>query len=67
MPCKRCKITSIDQETGEIQNPKEPLATLTKLKFNEETYGAFFGQNAILLGSHSILRVGDLLEIVQSA
>ena len=66
-PCKRCKITTIDQETGEIQNPKEPLATLTKLKFSEEAYGAFFGQNAILLGSHSILRVGDLLEIVQSA
>ena len=66
-PCKRCKITTIDQETGEIKNPKEPLATLTKLKFSEEAYGAFFGQNAILLGSHSILRVGDLLEIVQSA
>ena len=66
-PCKRCKITTIDQETGEIQNPKEPLATLTKLKFSEEAYGAFFGQNAILLGSHSILRVGDLLEVVQSA
>jgi hypothetical protein len=66
-PCKRCKITTINQETGEIQNPKEPLATLVKLKFSEETHGAFFGQNAILLGNHSVLRVGDLLERMPSA
>ena len=62
-PCKRCKITTIDQETGAIENPKEPLATLAKLKFSEEENGAFFGQNAILLGEHAVLRVGDLLEI----
>ena len=40
-PCKRCKITTIDQETGAIENPKEPLATLVKLKFSEEENGAF--------------------------
>ena len=62
-PCKRCKITTIDQETGAIENPKEPLATLAKLKFSEEENGAFFGQNAILLSEHAVLRVGDLLEI----
>ena len=62
-PCKRCKITTIDQDTGVIENPKEPLATLAKLKFSEEENGAFFGQNAILLGEHAVLRVGDLLEI----
>ena len=62
-PCKRCKITTIDQETGAIENPKEPLATLAKLNFSEETNGAFFGQNAILLSEHAVLRVGDLLEI----
>ena len=62
-PCKRCKITTIDQKTGAIENPKEPLATLTKLKFSEEENGAFFGQNAILLSEHAVLRVGDLLEI----
>ena len=65
-PCKRCKITTIDQETGEIQNPKEPLATLAKLKFSDEAHGAVFGQNAILLSNHSILRVGDLLDLVSS-
>ena len=62
-PCKRCKITTIDQETGAIENPKEPLATLATLKFSEETNGAFFGQNAILLSEHAVLRVGDLLEV----
>ena len=62
-PCKRCKITTINQETGEIENPKEPLATLVKLKNSEETHGAFFGQNAILLSDYGVLRVGDLLEL----
>ena len=62
-PCKRCKITTIDQETGAIENPKEPLATLAMLKFSEEENGAFFGQNAILLSEHAVLGVGDLLEI----
>ena len=62
-PCKRCKITTIDQDTGVIENPKEPLATLAKLKFSEEKNGAFFCQNAILLGDNTVLRVGDLLEI----
>ena len=62
-PCKRCKITTIDQDTGLIENPKEPLATLAKLKFSEEKKGAFFGQNAILLGDNAVLRIGDLLEI----
>ena len=62
-PCKRCKITTINQETGEIENPKEPLATLVKLKNSEESHGAFFGQNAILLSDYAVLRVGDLLEL----
>ena len=62
-PCKRCKITTINQETGEIENPKEPLATLVKLKNSEESHGAFFGQNAILLSDYGVLRVGDLLEL----
>ena len=62
-PCKRCKITTINQETGEVENPKEPLATLVKLKNSEESHGAFFGQNAILLSNYGVLRVGDLLDL----
>ncbi len=62
-PCKRCKITTINQETGEVENPKEPLATLVKLKNSEESHGAFFGQNAILLSDYGVLRVGDLFDL----
>ena len=62
-PCKRCKITTINQDSGEITDFKEPLATLTSLKFSSENYGAFFGQNAILLSNKEcIVSVGDLLQ-----
>ena len=40
-PCKRCKITTIDQETGAIENPKEPLATLAKLNLVKKKTGHF--------------------------
>ena len=62
-PCKRCKITTINQDTGEIIDFKEPLSTLTSLKFSSENYGAFFGQNAILLSDKEcVISVGDLLQ-----
>ena len=62
-PCKRCKITTINQDSGEIIDFKEPLSTLTSLKFNSENYGAFFGQNAILLSDQDcVVSVGDLLQ-----
>jgi hypothetical protein len=62
-PCKRCKITTINQDTGEIIDFKEPLSTLTSLNFSSENYGAFFGQNAILLSDQNcVISVGDLLQ-----
>jgi len=62
-PCKRCKITTINQDSGEIIDFKEPLSTLTLLNFSSENYGAFFGQNAILLSDQEcIVSVGDLLQ-----
>ena len=62
-PCKRCKITTINQDTGEIIDFKEPLSTLTSLNFSSENYGAFFGQNAILLSDQEcVVSVGDLLQ-----
>ena len=62
-PCKRCKITTINQDSGEIIDFKEPLSTLTSLNFSSENYGAFFGQNAILLSEKEcVIRVGDLLQ-----
>jgi len=63
-PCKRCKIITINQDDGKIDNPKEPLATLTSLRFSDKIKGAFFGQNAILLSNKNyILKVGDELSI----
>ena len=62
-PCKRCKITTINQDSGEIIDFKEPLSTLTSLNFSSENYGAFFGQNAILLSDQEcVISVGDLLQ-----
>jgi len=62
-PCKRCKITTINQDSGEIIDFKEPLSTLTSLHFSSENYGAFFGQNAILLSDQECaVSVGDLLQ-----
>ena len=43
--------------------PKEPLATLVKLKFSDAIKGAFFGQNAILLSEDCVIRVGDELKL----
>jgi len=62
-PCKRCKVTTINQDSGEIIDFKEPLLTLTSLNFSSENYGAFFGQNAILLSDQEcVVSVGDLLQ-----
>jgi len=62
-PCKRCKITTINQDSGEIIDFKEPLLTFTSLNFSSENYGAFFGQNAILLSDQEcVVSVGDLLQ-----
>lgn len=62
-PCKRCKITTVDQLTGKIENPKEPLRTLMLMNTVPHLEGAYFGQNATLLsGERRIIRVKDELE-----
>jgi len=61
-PCKRCKVTTVNQQTGEIPDVKEPLRTLAAMNPFPDQTGAFFGQNAILLGGNgSTIRVGDSL------
>jgi hypothetical protein len=62
-PCQRCKITTVDQQTGVIAAPKEPLKTLTAMNPYPHLTGAFFGQNATLsFGDKAEIRVGDTLE-----
>lgn len=59
-PCKRCKVTTVDQGSGTIENPQEPLRTLTAMKTVPGMHGAFFGQNATLLsGEGQMLRIGS--------
>lgn len=63
-PCQRCKIITIDQQTAEIMEPKEPLKTLVQMNPFKHLKGAFFGQNGILLsGDKQLIRVGDKLNI----
>lgn len=64
-PCKRCKITTIDQDTAAVPAPAEPLKTLLALNTQPALKGAHFGQNATLLyGDGGVIRVGDRLEAV---
>lgn len=63
-PCKRCKITTVDQQSGGIADPKEPLRTLALMRTVPDRRGAFFGQNATLVSGEGIeIRRGDLVEI----
>ncbi|MCA1769527.1 MAG: MOSC N-terminal beta barrel domain-containing protein [Halomonas sp.] len=63
-PCQRCKITTVDQQSGEIRHPGEPLKTLMAIKPRLAWKGAFFGQNAILLaGEGTTIAVGDTLTV----
>lgn len=60
-PCQRCKITTVDQASGVIEVPGEPLQTLIEMK-PLPLPGAYFGQNATLLaGAGQTIRLGDAL------
>lgn len=61
-PCKRCKVTTVDQVTGIIHEHREPLRTLTLMNTVPVLHGAYFGQNATLLSQdRGIIRLGDQL------
>lgn len=56
-PCTRCRITTTDQETGEVGI--EPLRTLARYRRHEALAGVVFGQNAIIArGVEQLLWVG---------
>ncbi|MCM5704758.1 MOSC domain-containing protein [Larsenimonas salina] len=59
-PCKRCKITTVDQARGVVAG-KEPLKTLATMG-NVDQPGAFFGENAVLEhGAGEVINVGDAI------
>jgi uncharacterized protein YcbX len=60
-PCARCAITTVDPVTGEVPNPKEPLATLAT--YRKGTNGVLFGQN-IIHRAQGTLSVGDVVTVV---
>ena len=61
-PCARCKVTTIDQDTGQVGGP-EPLQTLSRTRsWNNK---AIFGWNALVRKSGRV-RFGDPVEVLQS-
>ena len=63
-PCTRCKIVTIQQDTGVVRYSKEPLATLIKLNMSGDEKSAIFGQNAIIsrvASQVTLVEVGDQL------
>ena len=61
-PCVRCMVPGIDQHTGEIPDPGEPLRTLGRL--NRRPAGIVFGHNLVPLGGGRV-SVGDPVEVLE--
>lgn len=59
--CIRCAIPTVDQQTGEIPDVKEPTATLNT--FRKQEGKVMFAQNAIHRES-GIVRIGDELLVM---
>jgi uncharacterized protein len=59
-PCKRCAVTTVDQQTG--STGKEPLRTLAT--YREVSGSVLFGQNAVHAGP-GVLRVGAHLCVIE--
>ena len=59
-PCTRCKITTIQQDTGVVRNSKEPLTTLAKLNMSGDEKNAIFGQNAIVSSAENLMTVVEV-------
>ncbi|MFJ3368032.1 MOSC domain-containing protein [Pseudomonas sp. NPDC086251] len=60
--CSRCILTTIDPQTGERSQDREPLATLQK--YRTEADGAMFGQN-LVNDSNGRLEVGMPVTILE--
>ncbi|GEN61428.1 MOSC domain-containing protein [Acetobacter nitrogenifigens] len=61
-PCSRCIVTTIDQESGSIVVPGQPLKTLAGFRRTPE--GIMFGQN-FLVEKTGTIRKGDTVEILE--
>ncbi|ACI50935.1 MOSC domain containing protein [Gluconacetobacter diazotrophicus PA1 5] len=61
-PCSRCVITTIDQATASVPDPREPLRTLGRLR--RAKGGVMFGQNAAVVRPGRIA-VGDAVTVLE--
>lgn len=61
-PCARCVMTTVDPARGEVEDPLEPLATLSTYRRIEGK--VMFAQNAIHRAT-GVLHVGDALRVVE--
>jgi len=63
-PCARCKITMVDQQTGE--RGQEPLPTLASYRTQRigTKQGAMFGQNLIAEKAGGVVSVGDTVQVL---
>jgi hypothetical protein len=62
-PCARCAIPSVDQQTAEIRDPKEPLATLNT--FRKQNGKVMFAQNAVHR-TPGWIAVGNPVQVIRS-
>lgn len=62
-PCQRCILTTVDSDSGEFNQNKEPLNTLLKFRADENRE-VYFGQNMIALNEGTI-HVGDEIEVIE--
>jgi uncharacterized protein YcbX len=57
-PCARCRVTTTNQATGEVEG-EEPLRTLKTYRWDSALKGVMFGQNMfVVAGEGEMLRVG---------
>jgi uncharacterized protein YcbX len=62
-PCTRCRITTIDQESGTPVD-EEPLQTLKSYRYDPALRGVLFAQNAIILaGVGATLAAGNAVAL----
>ena len=60
--CSRCILTTIDPQTGERDEQREPLMTL--MSYRKQEGGTMFGQN-LVNDSHGVLEVGMPVTVLE--
>ena len=57
--CQRCKLTTINPETAQAREDKEPLKTLLKYRRDESGSGVIFGVYLAPVGKPGTIRLND--------